>query len=100
MAPHDYVEAEESRKRAGERADARALVRRTTKASGVPEHVEDGAGAFLAVGLDLDRVLTGPGDGGADAAEVEAGPDLLGGLVQRVVDFLTIDLRHDVERGF
>ena len=39
----------------------------------------------------------GPGDGRSHAAEVEPGADLLGCLVQRVVDFLTVDLRHDVE---
>jgi hypothetical protein len=45
------------------------------------EHIEDGAGAFLAVGPDLNPVLARPRDGRADAAEIEPGTDLLGGLV-------------------
>ena len=35
---------------------------------------------------------------GVGAAEVEAGGQLLGGLVQRVVDLLAVDLADDVER--
>ena len=39
-----------------------------------------------------------PGDLGVGAAEVEAGGQLLSGLVQRVVDLLVVDLADDVER--
>src|SRR5215475_9994047 len=39
-----------------------------------------------------------PGDGCADAAEVEPGADLLGRLVEGVVDFLPVDTADDVER--
>ena len=37
------------------------------------------------------------GDGGLGILEVEAGVDLLGGLIDRVLDFLEIDLADDVE---
>ena len=43
------------------------------------------------------RLLALPFDGGVGAAEVEAGGQLLGGLVQRVVDLLAVDLADDVE---
>jgi len=56
------------------------------------EYVKDGVGPFLAVGADLDTALAGPGDGRPDATEVEAVADLLGGLVERVVGFLPVDL--------
>ena len=62
----------------------------------VLEDVQDRLGAFLAVGADVDGVLAGPGDRGADAAEVEPGADLLGRLVDRVVNFLAVELGHDV----
>src|SRR3984885_8132140 len=42
-------------------------------------------------------MLAGPGDGRADAAEVEPRADLLGRLVQRVVDLLAVELGHDVK---
>src|SRR5204862_7183547 len=42
--------------------------------------------------------LAGPLDRGPDVLEVEPLRDLLGGLVQRVVDLLVVDLAHDVER--
>src|ERR1700735_630693 len=45
-------------------------------------------------------MISGPGDGRAHAAEVETRPDLLGRLVQRVIDLLAVDLGHYVERGF
>src|SRR5258707_2777521 len=64
------------------------------------EHVEYGLSPLLAVRPDLDCLVAGPGDGRAHAAEVESRADLLRCLVQRVVDFLVIYLRHDVERGF
>src|SRR6266542_5430926 len=63
----------------------------------VLEHVEHGLGPLLAVGPDLHAMVPGPADGGADAAEVEAGRDLLGRLVEGVVDFLAVDLADDVE---
>src|SRR5271169_3469177 len=63
----------------------------------VLEHVEDGLGAFLAVGPDVDGVLAGPGDGRAHAAEVEPGTYFLGRLVERVVNFLAVELGHDVK---
>src|SRR6185437_8425499 len=56
------------------------------------EHVEYGVRPFLTVGPDLHAVLARPGDGRSHAAEVEAGADLLGGLVKRVVGFLPVDL--------
>src|SRR5262252_3848471 len=43
-------------------------------------------------------MVPGPGDGCAHAAEVEPGADLLGSLVEGVVDFLPIDAADDVER--
>src|SRR5258706_5277991 len=64
------------------------------------EHVEYGLSPLLAVRPDLDCLVARPGDGRAHAAEVESRADLLRCLVQRVVDFLVIYLRHDVERGF
>src|SRR6202034_1365455 len=66
----------------------------------VLEDVQDRVGALLAVRLDLNGLLTGPGDGRAHSPEVEARADLLGRLVQRVVYFLAVDLGHNVERGF
>ncbi len=63
----------------------------------VPEHVKDGVGTFLGVGPDVYGMLSGPGDGRADAAEVEPCADFLGRLVQRVVDFLAVELGHDVK---
>src|SRR5215470_10961856 len=62
------------------------------------EHVEHRLGPLLAVGADVDGTVPGPGDGCAHAAEVEAGADLLGRLVEGVVDFLPIDAADDVER--
>src|ERR1700729_2575131 len=63
----------------------------------VLEHVQDGLGPFLAIGPDLHAVLPGPPDRRAHTAEVEAGRDLLGRLVEGVVDFLAVDLADDVE---
>src|SRR6266516_369642 len=62
------------------------------------EHVEHRLGSLLAVGADVDGVIPGPGDGRAHAAEVEPGADLLGGLVEGVVDFVAVDAADDVER--
>src|SRR5215831_14021231 len=62
----------------------------------VLEHVQDGLGPVLAVGADLDG-LPGPGDRGAHPTEVEPVADLLGGLVQRVVDLLPVDPADYVE---
>src|SRR6516164_917752 len=62
----------------------------------VLEHVQDGLGAVLAVGADLDG-LPGPGDRGAHPAEVEPVADLLTGLVQGVVDLLLVDPADYVE---
>src|SRR5215471_1377533 len=62
----------------------------------VLEHVQDGLGPVLAVGADLDG-LPGPGDRGAYPAEVEPVADLLGGLVQGVVDLLFVDPADHVE---
>src|SRR6202012_1134191 len=64
----------------------------------VLEHVEDGVGPLLAVGPDLPPLLPGPGNRGADVAEIEPLADLLARLVQRVVDLLPVELGHDVER--
>src|ERR1700761_9108052 len=64
----------------------------------VLEHVEDGVGPLLAVGPDLHPLLPGPGNRGADVAEIEPLADLLARLVQRVVDLLPVELGHDVER--
>ena len=61
------------------------------------EDVEHRLRALLAVRLDLDAVLTRPRDRGADVLEVVALRDLLGGLVEGVVDLLPVDLADDVE---
>ena len=42
-------------------------------------------------------LLALPFDAGVGAAEVEAGGQLLGGLVEGVVDLLAVDLADDVE---
>ena len=60
---------------------------------------EHGQGALVTVRLDHDAELSGPFDRGADPAKVVALRDFLGGLVQRVVGFLALDLADDVERG-
>ena len=62
------------------------------------EHLEDGAGAVVGGGADLDGLLALPRDGGAGALEVEPRRDLARGLAQRVVHLLAVDLAHDVER--
>src|SRR5206468_6014028 len=62
------------------------------------EHVEYRLGPLLAVGADVDGVIPGPGDGRAHATEVEPGADLLGGLIESVVDFVAVDAADDVER--
>src|SRR5215469_7346693 len=62
----------------------------------VLEHVQDGLGPVLAVGADLDK-LPGPGDRGAHPAEVEPRTDLLGRLVQGIIDLLLVDPADDVE---
>ena len=49
-------------------------------------------GALLAVRLDLHSLIAGPGDRRPNATEIEPCADLLGRLVQRVVDFLMVDL--------
>src|SRR5262249_18804717 len=64
------------------------------------EYVEYGVRPLLAVRPDLDCLVAGPGDRSTHAAEVEPCAHLLSRLIQRIVDFLVIDLRHDVERGF
>src|ERR1700722_19980358 len=64
----------------------------------VLEHVKDRQRALFAVSADVDRVLAGPADGRADATEVEPVADLLDRLVERVVNFLAVELGHDVER--
>src|SRR5215472_1080299 len=66
----------------------------------VLEHVQHSVGALLAIRPDVDGMIPGPDDRRPHAAEIEACPDLLRGLVQGVVDFLVVDLRHYVERGF
>src|SRR5499427_497741 len=62
----------------------------------VLEDVQDGLGPVLAVGADLDG-LPGPGDRGAHPAEVEPCTDLLGRLVQGIIDLLLVDPADDVE---
>jgi hypothetical protein len=62
------------------------------------EDVDGGLDALLGGGGDGDGLLALPRDGRIGAAEVEAGGQLLGGLVQRVVDLLTVNLADDVER--
>src|SRR5262245_10815196 len=62
------------------------------------EHVEDGERAVFRVGAHLYAVLALPLDRGAGVLEVEPLRDLARGLVQGVVDLLTVDLAHDVER--
>ena len=62
------------------------------------EDVDGGLDALLGGADQLDGLLALPGDGGVGAAEVEPGAQLLGRLVQRVVDLLAVDLAHDVER--
>src|SRR5690606_8260016 len=61
------------------------------------EDIEYGVYPLLAVGLDLDALLSRPADRSAGALEVEPVPDLLDRLVQRVVDLLPVDLADDVE---
>src|SRR5690606_32645865 len=56
------------------------------------EDIEYGVYPLLAVGLDLDALLSRPADRSAGALEVEPVPDLLDRLVQRVVDLLPVDL--------
>src|SRR6266851_4100890 len=63
----------------------------------VLEDVEHGLGALLAVGADLHGMIAGPCDGGAHAAEIETGSDLLRRLVECVVHLLAIDLADDVK---
>src|SRR5258705_11610635 len=62
------------------------------------EHVDGRLRALLGGGGDDDGLLALPGDGRVGAAEVEAGGQLLGRLVQRVVDLLAVNLADDVER--
>src|SRR5690606_31416264 len=61
------------------------------------EHLEGGLHPLLAVRLDLDLLLARPGDARPGAPEVETVGDLLGRLVQGVVDLLPVDLADDVE---
>src|SRR5690606_33854219 len=61
------------------------------------EHVEDREHALRRV-RDHDDAVAAPRDRRADVAEVVALRDLLGGLVERVVDLLAVDLADDVER--
>src|SRR5580704_13388241 len=63
----------------------------------VLEDVEDGLGALFAVGADVDGVFAGPGDGRPDAAEIEPGTDLFDRLVERIVNFLAVELGHDIK---
>src|SRR5699024_7441249 len=56
--------------------------------------------ALLGAARDLDPVLALPSDGGPGALEVEPLGHFLGGLVQGVVDLLSVELGHDVETGF
>src|SRR5690606_40008064 len=62
------------------------------------EDIEDSLHPVLGVRLHED-LLPGPRDRGAHALEVVALRDLLGGLVEGVVDLLPLDLRDDVETG-
>src|SRR5215510_5579723 len=62
------------------------------------EHVEDRERPVLGVRAHLDAVLALPLDRRAGVLEVEPLRDLAGGLVERVVDLLPVDLAHDVER--
>jgi len=62
------------------------------------EHVDGGLHPLFGGADDLDDLLALPGDGRVGAAEVESGGQLLGGLVQRVVDLLAVNLADDVER--
>ena len=64
------------------------------------EDVKNGLGPLFAVGPDLDRLIARPGNRGSDSAEVEPGTDLLGRLVQRIIDFLAVDLGDDVKGRF
>ena len=63
----------------------------------IKANAEERCAALLGVALDLD-LLAGPRDGRPGVLEVVALRDLLGGLVQGVVDLLMVDLAHDVER--
>jgi hypothetical protein len=62
------------------------------------EDVDGGLDALLGGGGDGDVFLALPRDGCIGAAEVEAGGQLLGCLVQCVVDLLAVNLADDVER--
>ena len=61
------------------------------------QHVDDGLHLEV-VGRGDGDVLLVPGDLGLAVLEIVALGDLLAGLVERVVDLLQIDARHDVER--
>ncbi|SKW72353.1 Uncharacterised protein [Mycobacteroides abscessus subsp. abscessus] len=61
------------------------------------EDVDGRLQALLGGADELDGLIALPCDRGVGATEVEAGGQLLGGLVQRVVDLLAVDLAHDVE---
>src|ERR1700739_584150 len=62
------------------------------------EYVDGRLHALLGRRRQLDGLVALPRDLGVGAAEVEAGGKLLGGLVERVVDLLVVDLADDVER--
>src|SRR5699024_11312691 len=64
------------------------------------EDVQGRVRALLGAARDLDPVLALPSDGGPGALEVEPLGHFLGGLVQGVVDLLSVELGHDVETGF
>src|SRR3954463_12001926 len=74
------------------------LERDTTLDQLLLEDVQDGLRALVTVRLDEHAQLAGPGDGCTDAAEVVPVGDLLRGLIESVVDLLTVDLADDVER--
>ena len=61
------------------------------------EHVDGGQAAFLGGRGDGDAFFTGPDDARLRATEIEALAQFLGGLIQRVVRLLPVDLAHDVE---
>src|SRR3984893_3673377 len=62
------------------------------------EDVDGGLCSFLGGRVDLWPCHPLPRDGRVGAAEVEAGDQLLAGLVQRIVDLLAVNLADDVER--
>ncbi|QGK71615.1 hypothetical protein GIY23_20695 [Allosaccharopolyspora coralli] len=84
--------------RAGGLTDLERLHRQATLDHLLLEDLDGSLAAFLGLGFEGDGVLARPADLRVGAPEVEPVRQLLGGLVQRVVDFLAVSLAHHIER--